>query len=174
MKALRIFAALVFWLAGMAGLADASTLAGTPSAGGWYFPGGGGTVGYEFRSSQAFMVTGLGVADYYGNGLTSGRPIGLFDMNGNLLASATVPAGTVSPKDANGYRWVDLATPYTLLSDTDYMLAAFYADSDPFASFASVNAPFTVESAWYTEGSALSMPNIAFDVGFFGRKLRKS
>jgi hypothetical protein len=52
-------------------------------------------LGYSFTANSAIQVIGLGIYDDNGsNGLNSAHDVGLWDSQGNLLASATVPAGT--------------------------------------------------------------------------------
>src|ERR1043165_1321412 len=62
------------------------------------------TLGYEFTPSSPLWVYALGFADLpsadapsVGDGLEQPRFVGLWDSNGVLLASVTVPAGTAAP-----------------------------------------------------------------------------
>jgi hypothetical protein len=53
-------------------------------------------LGYSFTASSAISVSGLGIFDNGDNGsggLLSAHAVGLWDQNGTLIASATVPAG---------------------------------------------------------------------------------
>ena len=86
------------------------------------------TRGYSFDVSAAggVLVTGLTVYDDLGNGLAESHEVGLWDANGTLLASVTVPAGTLAPLDSSGvFREVQLATPLFLPAGSNYAVGAF-------------------------------------------------
>lgn len=51
---------------------------------------GGFNLGYVFMTSSAVTISALGYYDDVGNGFLNNHPVGLYDINGNLLASATV------------------------------------------------------------------------------------
>jgi len=85
------------------------------------------TLGWEFSVNQAINVTGLGV---YVNdtidGLGSSAQVGLWDASGDLLSSATVPAG-LGGTLVNDFLFTDV-TPVPLSIGTDYIVAAYEAD----------------------------------------------
>lgn len=77
-----------------------------------------GTRGWDFfnnspyGSSNYMAVTQLGVFDQGGDGLANAHEIGIWAANGTLLASTTIPAGTVAPL-VDGYRYMPI-TPVLL------------------------------------------------------------
>jgi hypothetical protein len=64
----------------------------------------GATRGWEFDvvSPGGITITDLGIFDFGADGLADSHTVGIWNSSGNLLVSATVPAGTVAPLDANG------------------------------------------------------------------------
>ena len=90
------------------------------------------TLGYEFTPSSPLLVYSLGFADLpsadvpsVGDGLEQPRFVGLWDSNGVLLASVTVPAGTAAPL-IDRFRYQDLPTPITLAAGHTYILGAYF------------------------------------------------
>jgi MYXO-CTERM domain-containing protein len=75
------------------------------------------TLGYEFRVNNAsVLATALGYYDHLGDGLGQSHEVGLWDINGNLLASTTV----VSTDTLIGhFRWAAI-TPVVLNAGTSY------------------------------------------------------
>lgn len=66
-----------------------------------------GTVGGIFLTTYSYWpeVNYLGYYDEGGDGLANNHLVTLWDNStGNIIASATVPAGTTAPL-VNGYRW---------------------------------------------------------------------
>ena len=109
-------AAMVF-----APAARAATSAYRIESGGWSSSGGSYVVGYEFQVNSAISISHLAVADWYNNGLSTIAPqVGIWDTNGNLLASVTVPLGTgadiveVQSNPTVTYYFQALATNLTL------------------------------------------------------------
>ncbi|MBC8354395.1 MAG: DUF1566 domain-containing protein [Planctomycetes bacterium] len=82
------------------------------------------TDGWEFAVKTLVTVTSLGVWDYEADGLNSEIPVGLWDADGELLAKATVPAGTAAPS-TDGFRYVAIA-PITLRAGENYIIGAAY------------------------------------------------
>jgi len=90
------------------------------------------TLGYEFTPSSPLWVYSLGFADLpsadvpnVGDGLEQPRFVGLWDSNGLLLASVTVPAGTAASL-MDRFRYQDLSTPITLAAGQTYILGAYF------------------------------------------------
>jgi hypothetical protein len=84
------------------------------------------TLGYEFTANTAAIVDGLAAWDYGGAGfsLASGgaQQVGLWESNGNLLASAYVTS--TSPLIGSApWRWTPIA-PITLTAGADYIVAS--------------------------------------------------
>ena len=59
------------------------------------FGGGDVTLGWEFTVTQPVGITGLGYYDYNSDGLVSSHEVGIFNLSGTLLVSASIPSGTV-------------------------------------------------------------------------------
>ena len=93
--------------------------------------------GYAFNvTTSGIVVAGLSVWDMSSNGLGDSHEVGLWDPAGNLLASATVPAGTTAPIDSSGFRYV--AVPSLELPIADgYIVAAHFPSN---ADFVGTNA----------------------------------
>lgn len=86
-------------------------------------------IGATFRTgARAARVTHLGYFDADADGLLEPHDVGIYSKGdpsgtGTLLASVLVPAGA-DTLYTNGYRWVALAAPFTLLANTDYVIAS--------------------------------------------------
>lgn len=76
------------------------------------------SLGYTFNVSNPFLVQYLGYFDANGDGLAESHDIGLWDPAGNLLASATVGAGT-GDLLVGGFRLVPV-DPFMLFVGTNY------------------------------------------------------
>ncbi len=97
-----------------------------------------GTKGWAFLNyslNNYMAVTQLGVFDSGGDGLANSHTIGIWAANGTLLASTTIPAGTVAPL-VDGYRYMPI-TPvlispgaYPIASPFKALVAAEYAAGD--------------------------------------------
>ncbi|WEF22887.1 VPLPA-CTERM sorting domain-containing protein [Paracoccus sp. S3-43] len=88
--------------------------------------------GFRFTANTDLDVVALGNYDYQQNGFLFGSnlpgraEIGLFDLTGNLLASATI-------NGAEGYlvgafRYLDLLSPVRLSAASDYVIATWSND----------------------------------------------
>ncbi len=85
-------------------------------------PSFSGSLGYGFTLTAPLSLTALGFHDADEDGLLSPHAVGLFDANTQgLLASATVPAGTLAPL-VGGFRWVPI--PDLQLLPGSYVIAA--------------------------------------------------
>ena len=84
-----------------------------------------GSIGGAFAmGSNDVVITHLGYFDNGADGLVDSHPVGIFGRgSGTLLAGVTVPAGT-GAFYTNGYRWVSLATPFTLKAGSNYVIAS--------------------------------------------------
>lgn len=85
-----------------------------------------GTVGGIFLTSyfSTSQVNYLGYADPTGAPLQMSHLVTLWDNStGNIIASATVAAGSVDPL-VDGYRWVQLSTTLTLNNNSYYVIGA--------------------------------------------------
>jgi hypothetical protein len=118
------------------------------------------TLGYTFSTSTSFKIDGLGLYDQGNDGLVDSHDIGLWDSGGNLLASATVDAGTTDSL-INGFRFVSIA-PVTIAAGTYSIGALFLTGNDPNffggdGTLSSISG-FTYLSSAYAGGGMLSDP----------------
>lgn len=102
-----------------ANAADAFTL----TKAGLLFTGSGQTLGFEFSVLADETVTALGVFDQGKDGLVSDTPIGLWDSEGNLLASTTVAKGANGGELDGLFRFNDI-DPLHLTAGVDYVVGA--------------------------------------------------
>jgi hypothetical protein len=112
----------------------ASALTFNANADGFVYEGGspGSTRGWEFDvlAPGGIAITDLGVFDGGAAGLYTSHAVGIWNSFGNLLVSATVPAGTAAPLDPNNLFRI-VGTPNVVLPQgTGYRIAAYY-ESDP-------------------------------------------
>jgi hypothetical protein len=88
---------------------------------GYFVPQSAGDV---FTTNANLTVSSLGVYDPLHSALLESHDVGIFDSVGDLIASATVPAGSVARLDGD-FRYVDIA-PVQLLQGQSYTIAALY------------------------------------------------
>ena len=113
----------------------ASTLALDFSGGGGYIRGTFENFGWEFDLSQSRTVDALGLFDYGANGLADAHEVGLWDSEGDLLATAVItnsdPATPSADPALGDWRFQSIA-PITLAAGS-YVIGAYYPTSaDPF------------------------------------------
>jgi hypothetical protein len=154
----------------------ASTIAVLPGSGGFQNSNYGSniTLGWGFTLTDAVTVTDLGYFD--GNaGLTDPHPVGIWNSLGNLLAEATVPAGTTAAL-VSGFRFVPISP--VLLNPGSYSIGGYanMTSPDEFrfeVSSASTVAGLTFGPAdLFTQADSLARPTTKADVfsqdGYFG------
>ena len=169
-------AALALGLIGLfvsgAGVARADDLpaATTTKLTGW--AGGmdeGVTYGWKFQVNSDVSATQLGIWDQGRDGLDFAHDIGLWDSSGQLLAVATVPAGTAGTL-VQDFRYTPI-TPVTLSAGGSYVLGAFYSpildDYDYLAdgtfNKAALASSFTTQGAFFARNSSLAIPDVRSD-----------
>lgn len=113
-----------------------------PSGGLNGIPGLDYILGWEFSVSSSVTLNNLAYFDYNGDGLTTAHWVGIFDMKGNLLVDAVVPAGTGAAL-SNGFRLIPIS--FTLNPGTYVIAAQSAANSDDVLYRTSV-----IESPWIT------------------------
>ena len=136
-------------------------------SGGTFGPSTGGAynLGYEFSLSNAATVNALGSYDHNGDGLRGDYTVGLWDVAGTLLASATV--GTADQL-ASSFRWADIS--HITLGAGNYIVASAgdwgstgNAGNDDFIYW---NSSFTTNQLTYVtdklaHGATLTFPYIS-------------
>ncbi len=138
----------------MAALIGAATM-GTASAStialSWSGTGEDGTSaytrGWAFSSNTAIKVTSLGWFDFGNDGLNASHQVGIWDMAGTLLMSATVGAGATDPL-LSGFRYTAALSGPTTLAAGEYVVAGLSTVSDASWRF--------VDPSAVTMGSAIS------------------
>lgn len=100
--------------------------------------------GWEFQTTTAITVSALGAYDEELDGMQFPTPVGLFDSACQLVASATVPAGT-SAALIDGFRYVGIA-PVTLTAGATYRIAAVMHCDDDTPGYVGTEG-FSIDSA---------------------------
>jgi hypothetical protein len=102
--------------------------------------------GFQFSTNTAITVASLGYFDDGGDGFASVHRVGIFDSDGDLLASTTLGTGTTDPL-VGQFRFQSI-TPILLAAGQTYTLAATTGGSaDPWAygDAGTTLADFTVD-----------------------------
>jgi len=89
------------------------------------------TLGYTFTvGADDIRITKLGFFDMINDGLGTSHEITIWDSQGTVVGTATVPSGTTAALEAR-YRYVDLATSFVLSANTEYTIGAtMYGNPD--------------------------------------------
>lgn len=129
------------------------------------------SVGWQFDVVQSITVTGLGWFDEGANGLSDRHTVGIWDPDGNLLASVIVPGGTAAPLDGQ-FRTVAI-TPLVLapgagyivggensVSSTDRLASNVTQTVDPRITF--VDATFSNIGSGFTRPTSFSVATSGF------------
>jgi len=140
-----------------------------------------GTRGWSFFNYSPggdILISQLGVYDAGGDGLANSHQVGLWSLDGTLLGSATVPAGTGGLL-VDGYRYVSIS-PVTIPRATSnfdprtaFIIAAQYSVGDPddlvtpdysrlapgIGAWSGSWGGFTDSIGWYGFGANLPFPN---------------
>jgi hypothetical protein len=116
--------------AAIVGFATASlaTPAVTLTSDGEYYSGAPYTLGFSFTVTGNQTITALGAFDQNSDGLAGAADVGLWDANGDLLASAVVPSGTGGTLDGE-FRYTAI-TPFALTAGTTYFVGAYEPDDN--------------------------------------------
>lgn len=93
----------------------------------------GNSQGFAFETDRDLVITGLGHYDLDGDGLADPHPVGVFDLNGNLLVWTPVEAGTAGLL-RNDYRFTEVE-PFALPAG-QYVLGTLlsFADAQPYTN----------------------------------------
>lgn len=129
------------------------------------------TLGWQFVVNRNVSVTGLGFFDDTQDGLAESHEIGLWDVQGNLLASTTIQAG-LSGSLIEQFRY-NLVAPTILSARQTYFIGALYTSSLDNLVFDSNNLStdlaITYQNATFSFGPTLANPTVSSTfLGFFG------
>ena len=80
------------------------------------------SLGFSFTTTAAATITSLGYYDDGGDGFATAHEVGVFDSEGNLLASADLSAGT-GDQLIGQFRYASI-TPLRLAAGQTYVIAA--------------------------------------------------
>lgn len=105
---------------------DAAGLDGVPASGVEFLDNGytddvDRVIGWEIQSVAPMIVGELGVLDFAEDGLVNSHEVGLWTLDGTLLVSGVVPAGSAAELH-NNFRYVDVAD--TLLPVGHYIIGS--------------------------------------------------
>ena len=154
----------------------ASNIAVLPGSGGFQNSNYGSniTLGWGFTLTEAVTITDLGYFDG-DTGLTDPHPVGIWNSIGNLLAEATVPAGTTAAL-VSGFRFVPI-TPVAL-NPGAYSIGGYANSTSPDEFRFEVSSVSTVAGLsfglanLYTQADSLAQPTTKADAfsqdGYFG------
>ncbi len=114
------------------------------------------TRGYSFNviEPNGIYVTHLTFFDNESNGLAERHEVGLWDNQGNLLASAGISSGTVDPLDSTGKFRAKSITPIFLPAGSNYAVGGTFE-----AGSADLQA---ISMTGLTMGSALTYGELRF------------
>lgn len=131
------------------------------------------TLGWEFTAQSAINVTQLGLFDSDQDGLAESHDLGLWDSGGNLLASATIGAGTGATL-LDKFRYVNVAS-VLLTAGQNYFVGGLYTSGADPLIFPSTGSgqTFAAEIAYlratFVSGGALMQPTATGGMeGYFG------
>ena len=123
------------------------------------------TDGWEFSVESPVTITSLGVWDQKNDGLATEIPVGLWDATGEMLATATVPAGkTAAAQD--GFRYVSIEA-VMLKAGQNYVIGAGYTpETKEYIGGGSTSEKFFSDGSirWVKRRRIISQPGLAFPV----------
>lgn len=132
---LAVIAVLLLKMPASAALPLHSYVTGLSESEGFYSNYAQPIVGYDFVPNTAITINALGAYDHHSDGLERPNQVGLWDRStGSLLASATVPGGSVSPLQ-DGYRWVTISS-ISLTAGSTYSIASWNSGWEAIGVFA--------------------------------------
>ncbi|MBB3168039.1 PEP-CTERM sorting domain-containing protein [Simiduia aestuariiviva] len=180
MKFLNLKVIVFSFMLGLGSAAQATVIGADFTGGDTYGSGSFNNIGWSFEVTSTIAVDGLGIFDRHGNGLAAGHQVGLWDAGGTLLTQTTVTNASVATASASGLgNWLfEDITAITLVAG-NYVIGAFYTDSDPDVVMASVTGLTTMAGVNYLDSLAsnsasFSMPGAygLVEPGVFGPNFR--
>jgi hypothetical protein len=130
------------------------------------------TLGYTFTADTPLSVTALGAFDWEHDGFATSHEVGLWDENGNLLASTAVASGDTLVGD---FRYKAISSVTLAAGNVYYVGASNFGTGDSYAYAGSVNTPWGVTflSSAYIQSNGLEFPPYlsGMQPGYFGGNL---
>ena len=119
----------------------------------------GYSMGYEFTVNQNLTVAALGYYDAGGvnSGLTSGHVVGIYNLSGGLLTSATV----TSADPLTGHFRYAAISPISLTAGQSYFVVGVTGTTDDYAwgvNGLTVDPAITFLDTYYIASSTLAVP----------------
>ncbi len=130
------------------------------------------TLGYSFRADQSAAVTALGAFDWEHDGFAANHQVGLWDENGNLLASTSVASGDTLIGD---FRYNNISAVNLTAGSVYYVGASNFGVEDPYGydGIVTTTSGITYLGSAYAYGAALDFPAYRSGVqtGYYGGNL---
>jgi hypothetical protein len=123
------------------------------------------TLGFSFSVGTDAFATALGIYDDGGNGLNKEAQVAIWNAAGDVLTSATIPSGTISDLDPNGYFRYASIPNYRLVAGVTYVIGAYSTDYSASSLWADqggsggVHSGFVVVNAAASSTKDFSFPN---------------
>lgn len=148
-----------------------------------YIRGSFTNFGWTFSTSETRVLTALGVFDRNPAGFADQHAVGIWNVDGTLIASTTVTSATAlsaSTSPLGGWRFENVAP--VLLAAGSYTIGAYYpTNQDGFIGSADGNEVVVSSASWMTFGQGVartdgseflarpeSVVGDVFQPGFFG------
>ncbi|MFK7978252.1 MAG: hypothetical protein AB8C02_19110 [Halioglobus sp.] len=134
-------------------------------------PSGTFVYGWEFDVFEDTTVDALGFFDFGSDGLVERHEVGVWNAEGSLLTSVTIPAG-MAAELIDGFRYMDIAD--VLLSAAGgYVIAATNLQVDRMIlradSISTISSIGWIESRFQNTGGPLALPNNSIgEQSYFG------
>lgn len=130
------------------------------------------TLGYTFTADTPLSVTALGAFDWEHDGFAASHEVGLWDENGNLLASTAVVSGDTLIGD---FRYKAISAVTLTAGNVYYVGASNFGDGDPYGYSGSIGTTWGVVygSSAYTQATGLEFPPYlsGMQPGYYGGNL---
>jgi hypothetical protein len=130
------------------------------------------TLGYTFRADQSAAVTALGAFDWDHDGFAANHQVGLWDENGNLLASTSVASGDTLIGD---FRYNNISAVNLTAGSVYYVGASNFGVEDPYGYDGTVTTTWGISylGSAYVNGSGLDFPIYlsGAQTGYYGGNL---
>ena len=130
------------------------------------------TLGFAFTADTPLSVTALGAFDWDHNGFVGNHDVGLWDENGNLLASTAVASGDNLIGD---FRYKAISTVKLTAGNVYYVGSSNFGRGEPYGYAGSISSTWglTLLSSAFIQTNDLEFPRYLGGVqpGYFGGNL---
>ena len=171
-KSSVIALALLAVLAGQAQAQQDPRPAVTPDGYAVYNGDGPWTLGFTFTADLSMAVTALGAFDWEHDGFATNHEVGLWDENGNLLASTSVASGDTLIGD---FRYNNISAVNLTAGQVYYVGASNFGVLDPYGYVGTISSTWgiTYGSSAFVYSDSLEFPPYLSGAqpGFYGGNL---